>query len=131
MASQTRTDANEQPQDAPNTQGARPDDLTASQNDRAGDGNSLAVLVPRAPGWLMLARIVTGLALLAMAWGTLMVALLLAFNTLGIPPHRHVIVRIALYIVGALGALWLGVVALAALIVGAFCLTLALTRRQW
>lgn len=128
MASETRTDADEQPRD---THEARTDEPAGWQGNQPDEGNSLAVLEPRAPGWLRLARAVVGIALLALAWGMVMVALLLAFNTLGIPPHRHVIVRIALYILGALGALWLGVVAIAALVVGAFCLTLALTRRQW
>lgn len=128
MASDTRTSADEQPPDTPDTPTGAP---VEQPGEAPGEDNSFAVFEPHAPGWLRLARAVAGVALLAFAWGMLMVAALLAVNTLGIPPHRHVIVRVALYIVGAVGALWLGVVAVAALIVGAFCLTLALTRRQW
>jgi hypothetical protein len=84
-----------------------------------------------APGWLRPARFIGGIVLLVVSWATIMVAAWLAYNTLGIPPHRHVIVRLALYVVGALGALWLGVVAVAALLVGAFCLMLALTTHDW
>lgn len=83
------------------------------------------------PGWLRTARAVAGIGLLALSWATIMVAIWLAVNTLGIPPHRHPIVRIALYVLGAVGSCWLGVMAIAAVLAGAFCLMLALTSREW
>src|SRR5690349_4043942 len=86
---------------------------------------------PPVPRWLRLRRAVAGVGLLGVAWATVMAALLLALNTLGVPPHRHVFVRLALYVVGAVGTLWLAAVALTCLIVGAFCLSLALTSRGW
>lgn len=119
MASEARTGADEQPREAGEPWGEYDNPLPP------------AAQSPHAPGWLRLARAAAGILLLALAWGAVMGALLLVLNTLGIPPHRHVIARIALYVVGALGAFWLGVVALAAVITGAFCLTLALTNRDW
>lgn len=97
----------------------------------AGGAGDVAAATTRAPGWLRPLRALVGLLLLAVSWTCLMAAILLSLNTLAIPPHRHVIVRIALYIVGAIGIAWLAVVALAAVIAGAFCLTLALTNRDW
>ena len=76
-------------------------------------------------------RAVAGFSLLAISWATIMTAIWLAENTLAIPPHRHPIVRIALYVLGAVGSCWLGVVAVAAVLTGAFCLMLALTSREW
>ncbi len=87
--------------------------------------------VPAPPSWLRPARAVAGVVLLTLAWGATMLAFWLAANTLGIPPHRHPYVRIALYALGVLGTCWLGVTALAAVLVGAFCLMLALTSRTW
>jgi hypothetical protein len=84
-----------------------------------------------APRGLRLARAVAGIGLLALSWATIMAAIWLAFNTLGTPPHRHPIVRIALYVLGAVGSCWLGVMAVAAVLAGAFCLMLALTTRDW
>lgn len=81
--------------------------------------------------WLRLTRAMIGLALLVAAWGAIMLALLLGSYTLGAPLHRQIIVRAALYVAGVLGTLWLGVVALGCLIVGSFCLMLALTARRW
>ena len=86
---------------------------------------------PPVPRGLRLWRAVAGITLLALAWATVMVAVLLSVNTLGVPPHRHVFVRLALYVLGAVGTLWLAAVALTCLIVGAFCLSLALTTRGW
>ena len=94
-------------------------------------GGEMLATETRAPGWLRPLRALVGVLLLAVSWAGLMAAILLALNTLAVPPHRHLIVRIALYIVGAIGAAWLGVVALAAVIAGAFCLTLALANRDW
>jgi hypothetical protein len=107
MASEAQVDANDQPQDE-RQRSATP-----------------------TPWWLRPARAVSGVGLLAASWGAIMLALWLAIRTLGVPPHRQVIVRIVLYVVGTLGACWLGLAALAALLGGAFCLMLAVTNRDW
>lgn len=88
-------------------------------------------LVSATPSWLRPARAVAGVVLLTLSWGTTMLAFWLAANTFGIPPHRHPYVRVALYVLGALGTCWLGITALAAVLAGAFCLMLALTSRTW
>jgi hypothetical protein len=84
-----------------------------------------------APRGLRMARAVAGIGLVGLSWAIIMAAIWLTFNTLGIPPHRHPIVRIALYVLGAVGSCWLGVVAVAAVLAGSFCLMLALTTREW
>ena len=98
-------------------------------NDQSGD--ELPRSATPAPWWLRPVRAVFGVGLLATAWGAIMLALWLAIRTLGVPPHRHVIVRLALYVVGTLGACWLGLAALAAVLGGAFCLMLAATNHDW
>jgi hypothetical protein len=90
-----------------------------------------ATPVVPAPPWLRIGRALVGLALLALAWGAIMLAFLLASYTLNAPPHREIALRIAFLAAGVIGALWLGVVALGAVIVGAFCFMLALTTRHW
>jgi hypothetical protein len=84
-----------------------------------------------APVWLRPARALAGLAVLVMAWGATLLAALLALYTLHTAPQRQLALRVALYIAGGLGTLWLGVMALSCLIVGSFCLMLALTSRRW
>jgi hypothetical protein len=86
---------------------------------------------PPAPGWLRLARGATGIALLVGAWGASMGALLLGLNVVALAAHSHLVVRVLLYVAGALGIIWLGAMALTALIVGAFCLTLTLRNYGW
>jgi hypothetical protein len=98
-------------------------------NDRSHRKGS--TLDARAPAWLRITRGLTGLVLLIAAWGLIVLGLLLAFHILGLAPQRQLVVRLGLYVLGALGMLWLGVVALACLIAGSFCLMLALTTRKW
>ncbi|HEX9056468.1 MAG TPA: hypothetical protein VF818_02965 [Ktedonobacterales bacterium] len=83
------------------------------------------------PWWLRPTRAVAGIGLLTLAWGAIMAVFWLGSVTLAIPPHRHVVVRIVLYVLGAAGTCWLGLTALASVLVGAFCLMLALTSRRW
>jgi hypothetical protein len=49
----------------------------------------------------------------------------------GFPQEPSLVPRIGLYVVTALAAGWVGVVALACVIAGAFALSLALTSRGW
>lgn len=86
----------------------------------------------RAPGYLRVVRLATGLAALAAAWGVALVVAYLAQALWVVAPHQPVLTeRYALYLVSAAGILWLAVIALAMIAVGAFSLVLALTRRGW
>ena len=84
-----------------------------------------------APRGLRLGRAVVGIVLLALAWAAVMGAFLLVSATLTPLPEHYATSRLMLYAVGIVGALWLAVMALGAIIVGAFCLMLAFTTRQW
>lgn len=114
---------------------ANPEDILGEQQDEQQDErpphSAPAASGPPAPGWLRLARGITGFALLVGAWGAGLGALLLGMNMLALASHSHLAVRVLLYLAGALGIVWLGALALTALIVGAFCLTLALRNRDW
>ena len=85
-----------------------------------------------APGYLRLIRLAMGLALLTMAWGASLLVVELTESLLNVFPHQaSLTLRFGSYMLGAIGIVWLAVVALALIIVGAFSLTLALTRRAW
>lgn len=84
------------------------------------------------PGYLRLIRLLLGLTLLTIAWAASLLVVELGDSLLDVFPHQpSLTIRFALYVLGALGIIWLAVVALALIIVGAFSLTLALTRRAW
>ncbi|HEY7976076.1 MAG TPA: hypothetical protein VID72_12080, partial [Ktedonobacterales bacterium] len=84
------------------------------------------------PGYLRLTRLLLALALLTMAWATALIVVELGDSLLDVFPHQpSLTLRFGLYVLGALGICWLAVVALALIIVGAFSLTLVLTRRAW
>ncbi len=86
----------------------------------------------RAPGYLRLARLGAGLALLAVAWGVALLVVYLAEALWMVAPHQPVLTeRFALYLLDAVGIFWLALVALALILVGAFSLFLALTRQRW
>jgi hypothetical protein len=89
-----------------------------------------AVMAP-APRGLRLGRAAAGVVLLGLAWAAVMGAFLLATATLTPLPAHNLASRLALYAVGIIGVLWLAIMALGAIIVGAFCLMLAFTTRQW
>ncbi len=85
-----------------------------------------------APRFLRLGRALIGLALLAVAWGSVVLVIVLANLVLGdLDDPIHITVRFLLYLLGALAMIWLAVVALASLVAGAFSLSLALSRRDW
>ncbi len=85
-----------------------------------------------APGHLRLTRLVMGLALLAVAWVASLLVVALTESLLTVFPHQpSLTTRFGLYVLGAIGIIWLAVVALALIVVGAFSLALALTRRGW
>lgn len=85
-----------------------------------------------APGYLRLARLALGVALLAAAWGVSLVVFSLAEALWMVTPRQPLLTeRFALYLLEAVGILWLAVIALGLIVVGAFSLFLALTRRRW
>lgn len=88
--------------------------------------------IERAPGYLRLARLVVGLGALAAAWGMALMVSYLGETLWGAASHQRVLSEIfALYLLAAAGVLWLAVIGLALIVVGAFSLFLALTRRDW
>lgn len=89
-------------------------------------------LSARPPRALRPTRLVAGLVLLLGAWLATVGALLLGRSVLtGLPDGMDLPFQIGLYILTALGALWLVVVALACLATAAFALSLAVTTRRW
>lgn len=85
-----------------------------------------------APGYLRLARLVAGLALLAAAWGVALLVVYLSQALWLVLPHQKILTeRFLLYLLDAVGILWLAVVGLALILAGAFSLFLSLTRRRW
>ncbi|HEV2238051.1 MAG TPA: hypothetical protein VGR57_15430 [Ktedonobacterales bacterium] len=84
-----------------------------------------------APRGLRAGRAFAGVLLLTLAWGVVMGAFLLLSATLATPLSHGIATRLALYAAGIIVALWLAIMALGAIIAGAFCLMLAVTSRQW
>jgi hypothetical protein len=90
---------------------------------------------PTAPAitpWRRLWRVLSGTALLALAWGLLLVLISLtnaAWSFLHGP--RALLLRAGASAGAALGVLWLAVAVIACLLAGAYCLMLAVTRRSW
>ena len=85
-----------------------------------------------APRFLRVGRALTGLALLAVAWGSVVLVLLLASAVLSdLDDPVHVTLHFMLLLFGALVMIWLILVALASLVAGAFSLSLALGRGDW
>lgn len=104
-----------------------------------GDAVALGAATPgafaRPTGRSFVARIgraLAGLALLAAAWGGGVLLILFAQSAWGTAAgDGPLAVRIGIAALGGLGALWLALAAVACLLSGAYCLTLALTRRRW
>jgi hypothetical protein len=86
---------------------------------------------PTPPRGLRLGRALVGAILLVLAWAAIIGAFLLVSSTLATSPAHSFAMRLLLDAAGIIGALWLAVMALGAIIVGAFCLMLAVTTRQW
>ncbi len=114
--------ARSRPQRPRLSQGPRPTRRTAP----------LALRLENPPPLLRLGRLVVGIVLLALAWvGVLAVVFITMALINGFPTQPHLSIRLALYLLGAVGTLWLAVMTLASIIVGAFSLTLALTTSGW
>lgn len=90
-----------------------------------------ALVSTRAPWYLRLLRFIVGLTLLVLAWcGALLVALL-ADSALQPARPNHVALDTAMSVLKMAGACWVGIATLAAIVAGAFSLSLALTNRDW
>jgi hypothetical protein len=84
------------------------------------------------PSHLRLTRLGVGLATLVAAWVVSLLVVALAEALWTVAPHQPVLTEhYALDLVFAVGILWLTIVALAMIVVGAFSLFLTLTRRGW
>lgn len=83
------------------------------------------------PPYLRTARVVAGVLLVLLAWGSgvLLAALLRAIRA---PlPHAHVGLHVAGVLLGLFGALLLAITLVGCLVAGAFCLSLAFGNREW
>lgn len=86
----------------------------------------------RPPRFLRLIRFLVGLALLGLAWVGILAVVMLAQDLFTQPLTRqHLITHLIFDIAIAGAACLIGVTLLGCLIVGAFCLTLALTSGDW
>lgn len=84
------------------------------------------------PSYLRFTRFVIALTLLAAAWGgSLLVVILAEALADGFPHQPSLTIRFALYLLAAAGILWLGVITLGLILLGAYAFALALTRRGW
>ena len=107
---------------------ASPAEGGAPAPEALGDAPSL---MPTPPRGLRLGRALVGVVLLVLAWAAIIGAFLLVSATLATSPAHSFAARLVLYAAAIVGALWLAIMALGAIIVGAFCLMLAVTTRQW
>lgn len=97
----------------------------------AGVATATVTLDSSPPHLLRLIRFVVGVALLGLAWAGILAVVMLV-QTLTQPITRqHIITHLLFDVVVAGVACLIGVTILGCLIVGAFCLTLALTSRDW
>jgi hypothetical protein len=83
------------------------------------------------PRLLNVWRALTGVVLLALAWAGLVLVAMFGAMVLPLLRSQHLTPRLALYALGAIGVCWVGVIALACLVTGAFCLSLAISRANW
>lgn len=83
------------------------------------------------PRLLRARRALAGVALLLAAWLGLFLVVLLGMSAWHVLPIQRLSVGLAVALVEIIGACWIGVAALGCLFVGAFCMMLALTRREW
>ncbi len=85
----------------------------------------------RAPWYLRLLRLAVGLTLLVLAWCGALVVALLASSALQPLRSNHIALDTTLAVLKMGGACWVGIATLAAIVAGAFSLSLALTNRDW
>ena len=85
----------------------------------------------RAPWYLRLLRLTVGLALLILAWCGVLIVDLLAEAAWRPARPNHAALDTAITVLKMAGACWVGLATLAAIVAGAFSLSLALTNRDW
>lgn len=83
------------------------------------------------PRFLRLLRLVVGVLLLGLAWVGILAVVMVAQTLIQPVTRQHVITHLLFDIVLAGATCLIGITVLGCLIVGAFCLTLALTNRDW
>lgn len=84
-----------------------------------------------APPFLRLLRFVVGVALLGLAWAGILAIIMLAQVITQPATRLHILTHLLFDVAIAGAACLIGVTVLGCLITGAFCLTLALTSRDW
>ncbi len=93
---------------------------------------SIVYDIEHAPAHLRVTRLLLGLSLLLAAWATTLLLVALTDSLIDVFPHQpSLTIRFGLYVMGAIGLIWLALVALGLILVGALSLYLALTRRAW
>ncbi len=83
------------------------------------------------PRLLRTKRALIGLALLALAWLGLLIVAMLGMAAWHVLPIQRLSFALVVALVEIVGACWIGMAALGCLLVGAFCVMLALTRQEW
>lgn len=96
------------------------------------DPKPLLVDTIHPPRLLRFWRLLAGIGLLVAAWGGVLLLVEIAFNLANTLPSRiYPTEAFALFLLSAVGAVWLAVVTLGCILVGAFALALSLGRRGW
>ncbi|MEO7002914.1 MAG: hypothetical protein ABI068_13935 [Ktedonobacterales bacterium] len=91
-----------------------------------------AVDIAHPPRLLRFWRLLVGIGLLVAAWGGVLLLVVIVFNLANMLPSRiYPTEAFALFLMSMVGAVWLAVVTLGCILVGAFSLALSLTRRGW
>ncbi|MGZ3582411.1 MAG: hypothetical protein ACXWQR_21275 [Ktedonobacterales bacterium] len=83
------------------------------------------------PRFLRLIRFVVGVALLGLAWAGILAIVMLGQTLVQPVTRQHMITHLLFDVAVAGAACLIGITVLGCLIAGAFCLTLALTSRDW
>lgn len=83
------------------------------------------------PRLLRVRRALAGIVLLLAAWGGLVLVALLGMSAWRVFPIQRLSLNLAVALLELVGACWVGIAGLSCLFVGAYCLMLALTRREW
>ena len=103
------------------------------QQRNAATGVSTATITAdtSAPPLLRLLRFVVGVVLLGLAWIGILAVVMLAQLITQPATRAHIITHLLFDVAVASAACLIGITVLGCLITGAFCLTLALTSRDW
>jgi hypothetical protein len=89
------------------------------------------VVMPLAPRYLRPLRALVGLGLLALAWLGLVAVAGMGMDAWTSLPRQHLTPHVLVTLLMLALACWVAFVAIGCLVLGAFCLTLAITSRGW